>query len=85
MIPEQQWCEEVAELLAVPVELVPGLRSVLLLENGDRERAWRFALTMRMIGLCPVAVARATLDGLKLVAPCVVEMRKIPNGEGRAD
>lgn len=59
MIAEQEWCNEVAELLQIPEK--DGLRAVLALADGDRVRAWRFALTMRKIGFCPVSMARKIL------------------------
>lgn len=38
-----------------------GLQEVLAFAEQDRDRAWRFSLSLSKIGLCPVSVARATL------------------------
>lgn len=59
MIPEETWCREVAEVLGLAEP--GGLREVLIFAGHDRCLAWRFALSLAKIGMCPVEVARATL------------------------
>lgn len=51
---------EVAQILGI--QDVQGLDVILTFAEGDRVRAWKFAVTFAKIGFCPVAMARSILN-----------------------